>query len=230
MKKLFIITIYLFSSLVFSQTQTSFTVYEMRAKTGGERALADLFDEYWGDANWKSGGVNVERISLGDNDMTHRIIFFGQVGNRGRAEGDLKEFESALFRQRVNDYVDEWGPSYAGRFISYFGGKPNDFPYLQFYEFKPENPAAFKTAFDKLAKKLSKIQDGRPMAFGSYDVGGAGATHWLGLGHKNLDDLLGQRIKYEQMPKVIQEFFTDRGIIKDTRNFTVRIIKGYGEF
>ena len=96
MKKLFIATVCLLSSFVFSQAQNSFTVYEMKVKAGGERALANLFDEYWGDAKWKSGGVNVERISLGDNDMTHRIVIFGQVGNRGRVEGDVKEYEWGL--------------------------------------------------------------------------------------------------------------------------------------
>ena len=158
MKKIFITVLCLFSILAFSQAQNSFVVYEMKVKTGGERALAQLFDDYWGDAKWKSGGVSVERIAIGDNNMTHRVVIFGEVGNRGRAEGDVKEYEWGLFQQRVNDYVEEWGPSAAGRFISYFGGSPNDFPHIQLYEFKAENPGAFyfggsptafKTAFEK---------------------------------------------------------------------------------
>jgi len=229
MKKIYLLSILLFSMLAFSQAQNSFAVYEMKVKKGGERALAQLFDDYWGDANWKSGGVSVERIAIGDNDMTHRVIVFGQVGNRGRAEGDVKEFEWALFQQRVNDYVEEWGPSAAGRFISYFGGSPNDYPYIQLYEFEAENPAAFKTAFEKVAKKLSKIQDGRPMALGNYDIGGAGATHWVAIGHNNFGDLLEQKVKYEEVPKVLQEFLSNRGPVEPIRNFTVNIIKWYGE-
>ena len=200
MKKIFITVLCLFSILAFSQAQNSFVVYEMKVKTGGERALAQLFDDYWGDAKWKSG-----------------------------AEGDVKEYEWGLFQQRVNDYVEEWGPSAAGRFISYFGGSPNDFPHIQLYEFKAENPGAFKTAFEKIAKKLSKIQDGRPMALGNYDVGGAGASHWVAIGHKNFGDLLEQKVKYEEVPKVLQEFLSNRGKVDDVRNFTVNIIKWYGE-
>ena len=39
-----------------AQVQNSFSLYEMKVKTGGERALAELFDDYWGEAKFKSGG------------------------------------------------------------------------------------------------------------------------------------------------------------------------------
>lgn len=211
-----------------AQVQNSFTLYEMKVKTGGERALAELFDDYWGEAKFKSGGVSIERISIGDNEMTHRIIIFGEVGNRGRVEGDVTSAEWNLFRERVNNYVEEWGPSAAGRFMSYFGGAPNDYPYIQLYEFEAENPMAFKTAFDKIAAKLTKIQDGRPMAMGNYDIGGGGATHWVAIGHKDLGDLFKQKVKYEGVPKVLQEFIANRGTTNATRNFTINVIKWYG--
>lgn len=229
MKKIILIlTAILYANLGYGQVQNSFTLYEMKVKPGGERALAQLFDDYWGEAKFNSGGVSIERISMGDNAMSHRIIVFGQVGNRGRVEGDVTEAEWNLFVERVNNYVDEWGPSAAGRFMSYFGGTPNDYPYIQLYEFEAENPLAFKTAFDKIAGKLKKIQDGRPMAMGNYDIGGNGATHWVAIGHNNLGDLFEQKVKYESVPKVLQEFVSNRGVVNPTRNFTINIIKWYG--
>ena len=59
-----------------------FRVYHFNAKED-ESAIAALADEYWGDAKFKSGGVQIERIGIGDNEWTHRVVVFGQVGNLG---------------------------------------------------------------------------------------------------------------------------------------------------
>ena len=48
---------------------------------------------------------------------THRVVAFGEVGKIGRS--DLKEFQQGLFREN-NNFVEEWGPAYAGRFKAFW--------------------------------------------------------------------------------------------------------------
>ena len=95
MKKLLIIILFISGAVAYSQN--SFRVYHFNAKEGAESAIAALADEYWGDAKFKSGGVQIERIGIGDNEWTHRVVVFGQVGNLGREEGDVEKNEWPLF-------------------------------------------------------------------------------------------------------------------------------------
>ena len=71
-------------------------------------------------AEFKSVGIQVERISFGYNKWTHRVDSFGGVGKIGRT--DLKKFQQGLLLKQLNNLVEEWGHSYAGRFLSYVGG------------------------------------------------------------------------------------------------------------
>ena len=48
MKKLLTLITLLFVGVLYSQN--SFTLYHFNAKDGGEKAIADLATEYWGDA------------------------------------------------------------------------------------------------------------------------------------------------------------------------------------
>jgi len=89
MKKILIIILFISGTLAYSQN--SFRVYHFNAKEGAESAIAALADEYWGDAKFKSGGVQIERIGIGDNEWSHRVVVFGQVGNLGREDGDEKK-------------------------------------------------------------------------------------------------------------------------------------------
>jgi len=58
-----------------------------------EESIAKLASAQFENANFKSGGIQIERIEHGNNPWLHRIILFGEVGKIGRVEGDLKEFE-----------------------------------------------------------------------------------------------------------------------------------------
>ena len=127
-----------------------------------EQSFGNILAEHNKDAVFKSGGVQVERISYGDNMWTHRVVAFGEVGKIGRS--DLKEFQQGLFLEKINNFVEEWGPAYAGRFKSFFGGVPKDFPFIQIYDIKPNDPIAFQKAHDKFISKASKILGDRPVA------------------------------------------------------------------
>ena len=69
-----------------AQTNT-FTVYYFDAKPGTEAALANVYDDFFEGAEFKSGGIYLERMHRGDVKGTHRIVFFGELGNLGLVEG-----------------------------------------------------------------------------------------------------------------------------------------------
>ena len=227
MKKLFTLITLLFVGVLYSQN--SFTLYHFNAEDGGERAIANLATEFWGDAKFNSGGVQIERIGMGDNPWSHRIIFFGELGNRGRVEGDVEKYEWGLFRQRLNDYVKEWGPGYAGRFLSYAGGQPKDYPTIQIYEFTPKDAQAFQKAHEKLVKSTSKTRGDRPVAFGSFDIGGGGASHWIAIGSSDFDDLMDQKVKAEKNnSKEWAEWWKTNGGFENKGNFVIRVLATFG--
>ena len=226
MKKLFIFILFISGAVAYSQN--SFRVYHFNAKEGAESAIAALADEYWGDAKFKSGGVQIERIGIGDNEWTHRVVVFGQVGNLGREEGDVEKNEWPLFLERFNNYVEESGPSAAGRFIHYQGGAPKDFPYIQLYTFRPSNPSAFQKAHIKMASQLKKVMGDRPIVLGNFDIGGEGASHWVAVGHSNFGDLMKIKVEFGKFEKQWDEYFRARGPVNDVSNFIVEVLKTYG--
>ncbi|MGB2404623.1 MAG: hypothetical protein ACPIA1_04720 [Flavobacteriaceae bacterium] len=226
MKK--IVLLFAVFSITLSQAQNTFSVFHIKAKPGGERAIGALFDDHFGDAKFKSGGVQLERVWIGDNEYTHRIVFFGELGKLGRVEGDTEKFEGSLFWERVDEYVEEWGISSSGRFLSYAGETPADFPFIQIYDIKVANPAAFKAAHDKIVKQMGKIMGERPVAFGTYDIGGNGASHWVVVGSLDWEDAMQQKVAIEKKQEEWAAYFKNRGPVEDKGNFSINVIKSYG--
>ena len=101
MKKLFYLVCILMVSISYSQN--TFRLWHFNAKDGTEEAIGNLLAEHNKDAVFKSGGVQVERISYGDNMWTHRVVAFGEVGKIGRS--DLKEFQQGLFLEKINNFL-----------------------------------------------------------------------------------------------------------------------------
>ena len=102
MKK-FIYLIFVLSVSI-SYSQNTFRLWHFNAKDGTEEAIGNLLAEHNKDAAFKSGGVQIERISYGDNMWTHRVVAFGEVGKIGRT--DLKEFQQDLFLEKINNFVE----------------------------------------------------------------------------------------------------------------------------
>ena len=222
----YLLTIILFSFYSFSQN--TFRLWHFNAKDGTETAIGELMTKHNANAEFKSGGVQIERISFGDNKWTHRVVAFGEVGKIGR--NDLKEFQQSLFLEKLNNFVEEWGPSYAGRFLSYVGGQPKDFPFIQIYEITPSDPVAFKKAHDKFISKASKIIGDRPVAYGTYDIGSPnGATHWVVIGSSGFSDLIDQKQKWEDnFAKETMEWAKTNGGVEIKSNFTISVLAAFG--
>ena len=225
MKKLLLFITFLSTGLLHSQM--TFQLWHFNAKPGMESAIADLAESQWGDAKFKSGGIQVERIGHGDNEWSHRVILFGEIGKIGRVEGDVEKYEWDLFAERMNNYVDEWGTSYAGRFLSIVGGAWIDFPYVQIYDLKLDDPAAFKKAHDKIVDQTSKSRGDRPVAFGTYDIGGGTITHWVAVGSKNFEDLMSQKVANDKYMKEWAEWNKNNGGAESLSNYTIHVLASY---
>ena len=83
MKKLFTLLFFsLFFNIALSQTNT-FTVQYFDVKQGSAGELAALYDSFFEGVEFKSGGLYLERMERGDVSGTHRIVYFGELGNSG---------------------------------------------------------------------------------------------------------------------------------------------------
>ena len=224
-KVLFLVAIFSVTTLF---SQNTFQLWNFNAKDGMEGSIAKLADEQWGDAKFKSGGIQIERISHGDNLWSHRIILFGEVGKIGRVDGDIEDSEWGLFQEKLDNLVEEWGTSYAGRFMSIEGGSWIDFPYVQIYDLELDDPMAFKKAHDKLVKQTSKTRGNRPVAFGTYDIGGGeNISHWVATGAKDFSDLISQKVAEENYVKEWAEWSKNNGGAVSPSNYAIRVLASY---
>ena len=82
MKKLLFL-ILLVSTAGFSQ---AFIEFQFDAKRGTEDAIFALTDEFWGEAEFKSGGINIESINIGNEKASHRVLLYGDPANWGRVD------------------------------------------------------------------------------------------------------------------------------------------------
>ena len=226
MKKiLFIVAIFSVTTLF---SQNTFQLWNFNAKDGMEESIANLADKQWGDSKFKSGGIQIERIGHGDNPWSHRIILFGEVDKIGRVDGEVEEYEWQLFQEKLNNLVEEWGTSYAGRFLSVEGGSWIDFPYVQIYDLKLDNPVAFKKAHDKLVKQTSKTRGDRPVAFGTYDIGGGkDVSHWVAVGAKDFNDLISQKALEDEYVSEWAEWSKNNGGAVSSSNYTISVLAAY---
>ena len=228
MKKVFYFLVFvLFTTNAISQN--TFRLWHFNAKAGTEEAIGNLITKHNENADYKSGGIQIERITFGDNMWSHRVVAFGELGKLGR--NDLKEYQQGLFLEKLNNFVEEWGPSYAGRFLSFVGGEPKDFPFIQIYNIQLNDPVAFKKAHDKYVGQMSKVLGDRPVGFGTYDIGSPeGASHWVVIGSSNFNDLIDQKQKMEKYTKEWAEWNKTNGCVEIKSNFTILVLAAFGEF
>lgn len=226
MKKILVIIFIISAGSLFAQN--TYQLWNFNAKPGMEDAIANLAADFWGNAKFKSGGIQVERYGHGDEPYTHRVILFGEVGKIGREEGDVKEFEWELFIQKLNHFIEEWGSSCAGRFMSIEGGSWVDFPYVQIYNLKLDDPAAFKSAHDKIVEQTGKTRGDRPIAFGSYDIGGGqNISHWVAVGSSDFSDRISQMALNEQYEKEWAEWSENNGGVSIPSNYTIQVLAAF---
>ena len=223
MKKLILICILVAS---YSYSQNAFMEYQFKAKRGTQAAILALTDDFWGDADFKSGGINVEAMSIGNPMSSHRVVLYGDPSNWGRKDS-ISEDKWQAFIQKLNNHVEKWTHSSSGNVLSWVGGT-DDYKYVQIYEFSATDPMAFQAAHDKIVKEMSGIMGERAVGFGTYEIGGyRGASHWVAVSYKNWEDLILTGRDLQKKTKAWQEYYSKRGQIKAIRNYTLNIAKAY---
>ena len=217
--------LFLVSSLTYSQN--AFMEFQFDAKRGSQDAILALTDEFWGDAEFKSGGINIEAFNIGNAESTHRIVLYGDPANWGRSDSLSSSDKWGLFTQKLNNHIDKWTHSSSGNVISWAGDN-DDYKYAQIYEFKASDPSAFKAAHDKLVSEMSSTLKGE-IGFGSYEIGGYnGASHWVVVTAKNWSDLIvTRRNMKELLTKEWEQYYKNRGNVEHIRNYTLNTAKRY---
>ena len=222
MKKLVYLLLFV-STISFSQN--AFMEYSFKAKRGTESAILALTDEVWGDAKFKSGGIDVESFNIGNETSSHRIVLYGDPANWGRIDS-LSQDKWDVFAQKLNNHIDEWTHSASGNVMSWEGDN-KAYNYVQIFEFKASDPAAFKAAHDEIVSKMTPYRKGE-VGFGSYEIAGfKGATHWVAVTAESWSDLILTRREMKKITKPWKEYYENRGNVEHVRNYTAEIVKRY---
>jgi hypothetical protein len=209
-----------------SYAQNAFTEYQFTAKRGTESAILALADDMWGDAKFKSGGLNIESFEIGNKESTHRLVVFGDPANWGRIDSVSAAAKFGLFRQELNNHIEDWKHNSSGNVISWVGDNVAH-NYVQIFEFKASDPAAFKAAHDEIVSKMTPYRKGE-VGFGSYEIAGfQGATHWVAVTAENWNDLILTRREMKKITKPWNEYYKNRGNVEEVRNYTTKIIRRY---
>jgi hypothetical protein len=158
--------------------------------------------------------------------MTHRLVWYWELGE-DLWEGTNVQEKAPLWWNQMNNYVEEWGESYMGRSLSRQDGTNEDYVWTHIWDFKTDNPNQFKTAHDKIVKTFKKENEGRWVAFGTYDVNRPnGATHWVGVSGKDAHELIMLYDKLQNQSEFVK-LIAERGKTEDVRDYMVRRIKTY---
>ena len=232
MRKLLLI-IFLASSTNLIAQQMGFQVVYIDAEENSQDNITDILDEFYKNNKLKTNGaVALERLWLGrPKGTTHRIAFLWELGNRGFEEGEITKDENRSFWSSLINRIDSWAwdKSYAGRFLNFIEGDVEKYPYVQIWDIKPENPQSFKDAQMDLVKSLPEVFEDRFVGFGTYDVNRPdGATHWVLVSGKDLDDHLkfvnDLQTKHS---KTFNKYIEDRGNVELVHNFTFENLRFY---
>ena len=221
MKKLLYVFILLISAFI--SAQNAFSAIEIQVERGQGVAVAKLVDDYMKDAKFKEGsGFNLERLRQGSGDYTHRFVFYGPIGNRGRVNSDVNKFERDAFWSKVRQYVKK-SRSYSGRVIDWKQGNDKQDNFLVYFV-QVKDPTSYAKAHKTILKKLGNSEfKNRTVAFGTFDVGRPdNATHWIGLSGEGTDDLLMMHKNLqEKHVKELTEYFTNRGEVIDLKDMRI---------
>ena len=227
MKNLLLVTFFFLSFTLYSQDM-AFNVIYVEAEENAQDDIAELFDNFYADKEFESGGVALERLRHGRPEgMTHRVVFLWELGKEGLAEGQASEFEESAFWGWLVNRIESWGTSYAGRFINWVEGDIEKTPFVQIWDINPENPAAFQKAQMEFVNSLPDVFQDRFVGFGTYDINRPnGATHWALVSGSDLNDHLSLANDLQKNhSKKFMEYLEDRGEVELVHNFTFQNLR-----
>ena len=90
-----------------SFAQNAFSSVELSVKNGHGQALKQLVDNFYQDVKFKEGsGFALQRLWQGSDHGSHRLLWWGPLGNRGRVDGDVKDYVNAAFWASLRPHLD----------------------------------------------------------------------------------------------------------------------------
>ena len=183
MKKLILTFFVAFAALSIKAQTMSFTVLEIKVKQFTQDKIAEDFDNLFKDVKVNKGGIVLERIGRGRTEgMTHRLIFMSTLGVDLIDEDAIDPNKNDAFWSKMRNYVEEWGPFYSGRILSWQEGDTEKYSMGHIWDIKVTDQNQFKEGHDKIVSEFADDFKGRVVGFGTYDFGlPNGATHWLAL-------------------------------------------------
>ena len=227
MKKIIYLMINLFVAATLSAQTMVFNVIEVKAKEYSANEMEEAYETCCSDMKPNNGGFGLQRIGKGaDNGMTHRLIWYWEIG-KDLWEGIDTDGKGELFWSQMDNYVEEYGEGYKGRSLSRQVGTNEDYVWEHIWDIKIKDPNQFKTAHDKIVKKFKKEFEGRWVGFGTYDINSPnGATHWVGVSGENEDDHVMLLDKLQSQSEFVK-MLAERGQVENVRDYMIKNIKEY---
>ena len=156
--KNYLLLFFLTITLSVGAQQLVFDITEFAVEPNSQDQIGELFDEFYTDKKFKSGGVVLERLEHGSREgRTHRYVRMWELGKWGMEE-DVDKYEERAFWSRLRNFVDTSVKSerYSGRILSWKEGDTTKTPYVHIWDIKPSDPVAFKKAHDKLVEDAAE--------------------------------------------------------------------------
>lgn len=221
MKKLFISIIFITTFSVSAQTSARF--YNMNVKSGHAESVLNIFNDFNEGAKWKPGsGVMLQRVMF-KNDVTHRIITWGDPENWGSTTQKTSA-EWRAYLEKMNNHRD---PSVDSAIVTSYGFTDGDIegnPTAKVFDIHIHEPAKFKAAFDILVKQNQSIIGNRRMGLIQYDAGGTpGATHGIVVYGKNINDLVIIERRFRDS-EGFSDYLKNRGKVEYKLNYIVNTL------
>ena len=208
-----------------SYAQNVVRYYNINVKSGHASSFKAVFDEFQTGKKWKSGGLMLQAVQF-RNDITHRVVLWGDPENWGTEE-PWKDFEWAAYRAKRNMHVESRAPDSAmGTVLAFTSGDVEANPTGKVWDIKVKNPAKFKAAWDKIVAVSKSVLDNRRIGLIQYDAGGNGATHAIVLYGKGMNDLVLVERKIKAQ-KAFKDYIANRGQVEYVATYMINTLSRF---
>lgn len=222
MKK--ILVLFLLAPL-FLSAQTVFRASNLHISGKDWSSSLKLYDDYYSTVEFGSGGVVIDRIILGDGEHNIRVVRYGDIEGPG-IKTDRPDYQGPAFWRGLSSYVNDYGPSYAGKSL-WSNKKSNpEHRVQQRWFMKVKDPKKFMAAFAQFMKSTEEIMGNRWISLAAYTVSSPnGATHTVGISALNWREM--EQLREKIPAQVLETFFKNRGEVEDLGNIMYRRMRHY---
>ena len=222
MKHLFYLFFFLCS---FNYAQNVVRYYNLNVIPGHAESLKAVFDEFQSGRKWKSGGIFLQSVQF-RNDITHRVVVWGDPENWGTVE-PRKEYEWTAYRSLRNRHIKDRAPnSSMGTVLAFTSGDIEANPRGKVWDIKVDNPSKFKAAWENIIASSKNILGDRRIGLVQYDTGGNGATHAIILYGKSMNDLVLTERKIKAQ-KSFSDYLDNRGEVEYIATYMINTLSRY---